>query len=247
VSQLNDFVASHLGVIGVVIGVGCIVLLLMVLMLFIQSRRIALLSERLDSLTQGADGQSLEEVLGTHLDTVMGVAHALDEVIARTAVLEGGARMHFGRLGLVRFNPFDDTGGNQSFVLAMLDANNDGFVMSSLHSRTVTRLYAKAIFGGGSEMTLSAEETQAVEIAVSQGGVAPVRGKAAAGGLGGSAARGAGRERVAPSASVADRASGDANRSPDVEPAGAVAAESEPQPAESEPQLAEADQTAPPA
>jgi len=240
VSQLNDFVSSHLGVIGVVIGVGCIVLLLMILMLFIQSRRIALLSERLDFLTQGADGQSLEEVLGTHLDTVTRVGHDLDDVIARIAMLEGSARVHFGRLGLVRFNPFDDTGGNQSFVLAMLDANNDGFVMSSLHSRTVTRLYAKAIFGGTSEMTLSAEETQAVEIAVSQGGAAPVRGEATAGGAGGSAERGPGGGRAAASASGAAKASRAGKLAPAVAPAGAPAAEAESQPAE-------ADQTAPPA
>ena len=173
-SQLNDFVSTHLGVIGLVILVGCVVLVLMILMLFIQSRRIALLSERLDFLTQGADGQSLEGVLDTHIDTVMHVAHDLDELAARTAVLEGTARLHFGRLGLVRFNPFDDTGGNQSFALAMLDANNDGFVVSSLHSRTGTRLYAKAIFGGESETTLGTEEAQAVGIAVSQGGGTPI-------------------------------------------------------------------------
>jgi len=154
VSQLNNFVSTHLGVIGVVIVVGCVVLVLMILMLFIQSRRIALLSERLDDLTQGADGQSLEGVLATHLDTVIRVGHDLDEVIARTAILEGGARLHFGRLGIVRFNPFDDTGGNQSFALAILDANNDGFVITSLHSRTGTRVYAKAVFDGQSETTL---------------------------------------------------------------------------------------------
>ena len=173
-TQLNNFVSSHLGVIGVVIIVGCVVLVLMILMLFIQSRRIALLSERLDYLTQGADGESLEGVLNSHIDTVMRVAHDLDEIMARTAMLEGGARLHFGRLGLVRFNPrFDDTGGNQSFALAILDANNDGFVVMSLHSRTGTRLYAKAVFGGESETALGVEEAQAVEIAVSQGGGGP--------------------------------------------------------------------------
>jgi hypothetical protein len=176
VAQLNDFVATHLGVIGAVIFVGCVVVVLMIAMLFIQSRRIALLSERLDDLTQGADGQSLEGVLNSHLETVLRVAHDLDEVTARTAILEGGSRLHFGRLGLVRFNTqFDDTGGNQSFALAILDANNDGFVITSLHSRTGTRLYAKAVFGGESELTLGAEEAQAVEIAVSQGGTPAAR------------------------------------------------------------------------
>ena len=159
---MQDFVASHLGVIGIVIVVGCVVVLLMILMLFIQSRRIALLSERLDYLTQGADGQSIEGVLSTHLDTVMRVGHDLDEVVARTAILEGAARLHFGRLGLVRFNPFDDTGGNQSFALALLDANADGIVLSSLHSRQATRLYIKSVVAGHCDAALSAEETEAL-------------------------------------------------------------------------------------
>ncbi len=168
-TQLNNFVSTHLGVVGLAIFVGCVVLLLIIGMLFIQSRRIALISARLDALTQGVDGASLEGVLDAHLETVVRVARDLDEVQVRTAILESGARLHFARLGLVRFNPFDDTGGNQSFALAMLDANNDGSVITSLHSRTGTRLYAKAVFGGEAESTVSSEEARAVEIAVSQG------------------------------------------------------------------------------
>jgi hypothetical protein len=162
------------------IFVGGAVLLLMIGMFFIQSSRIALLSRRLDHLTQGEEGQSLEEVLGSHLQTVLHVASGLEEVAARTAVLEGASRLHFSRLGLVRFNPFDDTGGNQSFAMAMLDANNDGFVISSLHSRTGTRIYAKAIFEGVCESPLSTEEEKAVGIAVSQGGAVPAASQEAA-------------------------------------------------------------------
>jgi len=152
--------------------IGGAVLLLMIGLFFIQSRRIGLLSRRLDYLTMGAEGQSLEEVLGAHLETVLQVARDVEEIGVRTALLEGASRLHFSRLGLVRFNPFDDTGGNQSFAMAMLDANNDGFVISSLHSRTGTRVYAKAIFGGVCESPLSTEEEKAVGIAVSQGGAA---------------------------------------------------------------------------
>lgn len=243
-TQLNSFVSGHLGVIGVVILVGCVVVLLMILMLFIQSRRIALLSERLDDLTQGADGESLEGVLNTHLDTVMRVAHEVDELTARAAMLEGGARLHFGRLGLVRFNPFDDTGGNQSFALAILDANNDGFVVSSLHSRTGTRLYAKAIFGGESETTLGAEEAQAVEIAASQGGGAPAGRTSKAAAAARTAGKGAGRTKPAGSSVVAVRPSRPARTAADGEapssvapasPAEAEAAESQPAPAEADP------------
>ena len=57
----------------------------------------------------------------------------------------------FQRVGLVRYNPFEETGGNQSFALALLDADGDGWVLSSLHARTGTRVYAKAIVGGRSD------------------------------------------------------------------------------------------------
>ena len=72
----------------------------------------------------------------------------LDELAARTAVLEGAQRRSFQRVGLVRYNPFEETGGNQSFALALLDAGGDGWVLSSLHARSGTRVYAKAIKAG---------------------------------------------------------------------------------------------------
>lgn len=67
------------------------------------------------------------------------------------------------KIGLVRFNPFSQTGGDQSFSLALLDAKNNGFVLSSLHSRESTRFYAKTVKGGAGEgYELSKEEKQAV-------------------------------------------------------------------------------------
>lgn len=65
-------------------------------------------------------------------------------------------------MGLVRYNPFENTGGNQSFALALLDAVGDGWILSSLHARAGTRVYAKAIKGGHSDAGLSAEEIEAL-------------------------------------------------------------------------------------
>jgi hypothetical protein len=66
-------------------------------------------------------------------------------------------------VGLVRYNPFQDTGGDQSFALALLDKQGDGVVISSLHSRTMTRFYAKPIKGGVAVVSLSEEEVTAVQ------------------------------------------------------------------------------------
>jgi hypothetical protein len=69
-------------------------------------------------------------------------------------------------VGLVRYNPFQETGGDQSFALALLDKRGDGVVVSSLHSRSVTRFYAKPVKSGTSAASLSEEEVQAVQQAM---------------------------------------------------------------------------------
>lgn len=70
---------------------------------------------------------------------------------------------HIQKIGLVRFNPFKDTGGDQSFVLALVDGQDTGVVISSLHTRTGTRWYAKGVIRGkGAEYELSEDEEKAL-------------------------------------------------------------------------------------
>jgi len=131
-------------------------------------RRTRKLGRRLDGITRGSDDQSLEAVLGSHLDRVRGVVRDVEQVATRTAAIEKDLQGSFGRVGLVRFNPFEDTGGNQSFALALLDGRGDGFIVSSLHARTGTRLYAKAVTAGASETALSDEESTALQQALAK-------------------------------------------------------------------------------
>ncbi|MCJ7709222.1 MAG: DUF4446 family protein [Chloroflexi bacterium] len=162
---LNTLVAPYLGAITVALAVACIVLLVAVVLLV---RRTSRIDRRLQSLTRGEDGRSLEAMLEAHLDKVYAVARDVDELAARSAVLEAVQRKAVQRVGLVRFNPFEDTGGNQSFALALLDINGDGVVVSSLHARALTRVYGKAIKGSKSEAALSDEESQALREAMAQ-------------------------------------------------------------------------------
>ena len=148
------------------LAVASFLLLLLVFWLWRRTRR---LGRRIDALTRGEEGRDLSEVLDAHLNKVLAVSNEVDELTVRTAVAEANLRRSFQQIGLVRFNPFEDTGGNQSFALALLDANGDGVVLSSLHSRTGTRVYAKAVNGGRSETALSDEETQAVRDAMAGG------------------------------------------------------------------------------
>ncbi len=91
--------------------------------------------------------------------------HMADELMAQAVRLreaEGALRHTVRRFGIVRHNPFEDTGGNQSFALALLDDELNGVVITSLHARTGTRVYLRTIVGGTSDTALSAEETEAL-------------------------------------------------------------------------------------
>ncbi len=73
-------------------------------------------------------------------------------------------REHLQKIGFKRFNPFTDTGGNQSFIVSLLDENGNGIVISSLHSRENTRVYAKKIENGRCpDQELSKDELEVVK------------------------------------------------------------------------------------
>ena len=124
--------------------------------------RLGRVDRRLRGITRGEEGASLEGVLDAHLEKVYGLGREVERLTTRTGALEVTAPRTFQRVGLVRFNPFEETGGNQSFALALLDAQGNGLVLSSLHARSGTRLYAKAIREGRSDAGLSEEETAAI-------------------------------------------------------------------------------------
>lgn len=132
------------------------------LLLTLLVRRVGRVDGRLRGITRGEEGASLEDVLGAHLEKVYGLGREVERLTAKTNKLEAAGLRAFQRVGLVRFNPFEETGGNQSFALALLDAEGDGWVLSSLHARSGTRVYAKAIRGGRSDAALSEEETAAI-------------------------------------------------------------------------------------
>ncbi len=67
------------------------------------------------------------------------------------------------KINIMRFNPFENIGGDQSFILTILNHNNDGALVTSLHNRDLTRIYAKPIKNGqGDNITLSKEEKLAI-------------------------------------------------------------------------------------
>jgi hypothetical protein len=114
--------------------------------------------------------------LQTRLDNEIARADRLSaqvqDLATRLPVAERQSSAALQRVGIVRYNPFADTGGQQSFAVALLDSRGSGFVISSLHSRQATRIYLKQVIAGRSDTALSAEESEAIRQALG-GGQAP--------------------------------------------------------------------------
>jgi hypothetical protein len=121
------------------------------------------------ALVDGTSGGNLESMLTDHMIQVRdatGRVAELDELARR---LERASRSHLQRVGFLRFNPFRDAGGDQSFAVAVTDQDGNGVVISSLHSRDVTRVYGKPLAGWASPYPLTEEEEQAIKKAREQG------------------------------------------------------------------------------
>ena len=78
--------------------------------------------------------------------------------------IEEEGHFHIQKVGLLRFNPFKDTGGDQSFILSLIDKNDTGVIISGLYSRSGLRWYAKKVLNGkGAEHELSDDEKKALK------------------------------------------------------------------------------------
>jgi hypothetical protein len=121
------------------------------------------LRRRFTASLSGQDGESIEATLADHLKKVQIVAANQTELSDAYRKLAAEVSLASQKISIVRFNPFGDTGGDQSFVLAVLDAHNSGYVLTSIHGREGTRVYVKPVDYGKSKYTLSDEETQALK------------------------------------------------------------------------------------
>ena len=159
---------QHVGVSGtdLLYGVGVIALVALVAA-FGASQATARLRRRLARLMQGSSGsEGLETALAQAMEQARAATARVAEMEVRLKAAEDELSYAITRVGMVRFNPFLDTGADLSFSLALLNQRANGLVMTGLWGRDEVRVYAKQIADGGSAHVLSQEERQAMELAL---------------------------------------------------------------------------------
>src|SRR6267143_4690009 len=138
---------------AVVLALAVVVVVLVAWVAWLQ-RSHAVLRRRLRRLIGDGEGVGLDELLDRQFRRLDTVAERVDALNRLHHELQGLAQRSIQKVGVVRFNPFADTGGDQSFAIALLDAEGNGLVLSSLHSRTDTRVFAKQVANGRSSHAL---------------------------------------------------------------------------------------------
>lgn len=128
--------------------------------------RYAKLEKRFTSALGGTDTGSLESTLADYLERVETVDERLTHLDGEYERLTVTNSLASQKISILRFNPFGDTGGDQSFSLAVLDAHDSGYVLTSIHGRQGTRVYVKPVDFGKSKYSLTTEEEQALSQAM---------------------------------------------------------------------------------
>jgi ABC-type multidrug transport system fused ATPase/permease subunit len=117
-----------------------------------------------NKLTGGSSNTTLSQVL-EHLLNLQSVQVKAQEKLERNLrKLETESQFHIQRVAIIRYNPFSDTGGSQSFTFALLDKKDNGVVITSLYARSGNRWYIKQVKEGhGVGLDLSREEESAIQ------------------------------------------------------------------------------------
>ena len=118
-----------------------------------------------NKLSRGVDVPDIKKVLEKVLSNESKNSSDIKILEKRISLVEEDSKSHVQKVGLIRFNPFKELGGDHSFCLAILDGQDSGIVITGLHTRERTRVYMKEIKKGSSASDLSVEEKKAVAIA----------------------------------------------------------------------------------
>ncbi|WP_295164273.1 DUF4446 family protein [Selenomonas sp. F0473] len=145
-----------------------ILILVLLILVVYQMVRISGMRSRYRAMMRGTEAQDLEGMLIKHVKDVEDVAATNARILEENELIRQFLRRTLVRTAAVRFRAFDDMGGDLSYAVALLDANNDGIIFSSIFAREDSRSYVKPVKGGTSEYALSDEEKSVLKEAMGQ-------------------------------------------------------------------------------
>ena len=149
----------------ILIGVNFLLIIILFLMNLSSKFKIKKLKNKYYKFMNGLSGVNIEAVLEDCLEKVNGVIDKNREIEYKINTIERNMYYCVQKVGIVRYNAFDNVGSDLSFSIALLDNNDDGLVISSIYSRDSSSIYGKPVLNSKSKYALSAEEIKVIDMA----------------------------------------------------------------------------------
>ena len=159
------FMADNMPFIVVAMAV---IMFIMLCVMIKQAWSLSYMKKRYRKMMNGVDGDNLERLLMGHIDEVRHVMEENQRLDTENRRMDELLNMAVTRVGMVRFRAFEDMGSDLSYAVALLDAHNNGVVLSSIFGREDSRSYAKPIEDGKSSYPMTQEEEQALKEAMAK-------------------------------------------------------------------------------
>lgn len=169
---MNSNILQSIGLGNLDIAYLFLILLIFIVVLFIiiilQMKKLNRLQKKISKFMTGKDAKSLEkDIVGLYEDNKF-LKINVDKNKKDIRTLYKNMEHAFQKIGLIKYDAFQQMGGKLSFSLALLDENNNGFILNSVHSTEGCYTYTKEIKNGECAISLGEEEQQALDMAIGE-------------------------------------------------------------------------------
>ncbi len=160
-----DMIESYVDVGYILTGL-LVLIIIFIILLIVQIVKSNKLAKRLSLFTSGKSGKNLEKIMYSKFSDIESIVNNEKGQNKDIKYIAERSTIAFNKIGLIKYNAFNEMTGNLSFALAILNDNNTGVIINSMHSREGCFTYAKEIINGESYLVLSEEEKEALDVAV---------------------------------------------------------------------------------
>lgn len=164
-TEIVDFLDQNMEYVLIGAAVAVIILLALLIITIVNLVQIKKLKKKYTKFMSDGDAQSLEETVAAHLGQIDGLVAQASENKKNIEHLTGQIRFAFQKVGLVKYDAFQEMGGKLSFSLCLLNEKEDGFIINAMHSREGCYTYIKEVIAGNCVIILSDEEKEALDMA----------------------------------------------------------------------------------
>lgn len=164
---MNSEILEYIGIDpGIILIVMAGVILLLLILLIVNLAKTSGLKKKYKKFMEGRDGTSLEDIISNTYEKYDEVSRVVNSNSENIDKIIANMKLTYQKMGIIKYDAFNEMGGKLSFSLALLDKEDNGFIINSMHSREGCYTYIKEIVKGESYIVLAEEEREALNEAL---------------------------------------------------------------------------------